>query len=204
MSSDYSLGEFESLAAKSLRGAGYPWGLATDGAHAARVLAQHGLPAADTVARLVSDVDRYGITTWSGDYSTDPAAPVCPIFCGVALADLGLSALAGLSEVIGSRPVIEPLLLAPFVANCELNWGCGQVIVSPGAIRFGGSAPANPTTLTIIEVEAPPKSDVSSQRATRAVVTPETLAVLEHFAGRTYAPATDASRRGAGENPASL
>jgi len=197
MGLDLSLGELQALAAKALRGVGYPWGLADDGAHAARVLAQHGIASAEAVAQLAGRADRLGPAIRTlGNSST---APVCPISFGAAVADLDGTAEVEFERLVGSRPLCQPQLVAPFVADCQIIWPAGRVAVRANTIQLAGSPPSDPTQVEITAHE--PETLVQRPNwATRAVVSAETLAALEHFAGRTYAPATEASRRGAGES----
>ena len=107
------MGEFTALVAKALRGAGYPWGLAEDGASSASTLAQHHFPAGDVVARLLGHVDRHGFDRLMvGNVDTDADGPLCPIWVGVAVSDDPTFA-----PVLSNREVLEPLLLAPWAWN---------------------------------------------------------------------------------------
>ena len=183
---DLSLGEFEALAAKALRGAGYTWGIAADGAHAARVLARNELPAADILARLIDHVD--------GEQATD----ACPLTCGAAAADLGGQPLH-LASVLDGRTVIEPLLLAPFLRDCRLDWATGHVVVRNDAITMEGEHPSGATSVQVTSCDPADSHQAPAPPATRASVSGQTYTTLVDFAGRTYAPATEESRNaGAG------
>jgi len=202
MDLDLSLGEFEALAAKALRGTGYSWGAATDGAHAALVLAQNGLPAAEIALRLVTHVEYHGPgTSVLQDPSSGRAtAPICAVTYGAALSDLAGAAPDLVASVAKSRPVIEPLLLAPFLTNCVIGWADGSVCVTHRGIELNGSIPVGAVHITI-DFDGYAGTDLedgcavrSHKGSTRAVVTPATYWSLQAFAARTYAPASKQSR----------
>ena len=140
-----SLGEFEALVRKAFRGAGYPWGLAEDGANAARTLAECGEPAGASVVRLLEAVRDVPLSElMPGDDWHAPSGTACPICVGACLEDVG-------RPEVELGPMHEPALLLP---------------------------------------EPPAVGD----RHDRVELDAETLAALEGWAHRTYAPDTEASR----------
>ncbi len=205
MTLDLSLSEFTALVAKAFRGAGYPWGLANDGAYAARVLAQHRWPAAEIVARLLTEADRYGVNALAVDAAlavdtTLIDAPLCPVCLGAALADLGDSAVSHAASLMDSRPVLEPVLLTPWLTNCQIAWGEGEAAISDAGIEGTGTMPSGAAAITVTALDDTTTTPPVAARATRAPVEQATYELLLELAGRTYAPATEESRNaGAGE-----
>ncbi len=102
-----SLSEFQALVRKAFRGAGYPWGLAEDGAAAARTLAECGEDAGAAVARLLDAVEGRELAELMPDDNwVAPGGTACPICVGACLRDLGL-------PDVELGPVFEPTLLLP-------------------------------------------------------------------------------------------
>ena len=173
-----SLGEFEALIAKALRGVGYSWGLVEDGAWAARQCAiSADDPAAmiDALCELLRAADGDSLGMPDAEWSTN-AGYVCPIALGTTIVDSGMLA----SEPVG--PVAAPVLLTPFLDRVGATFSdaedgrLGLAWLTARRNRFGGKS-----------------------RRSRVHVSKEQLAELEEFAHRTYAPATEESRRrGAG------
>ncbi len=111
---DLSLSEFESLAFMALRGAGYPWGLAADGALAARRLAQAGQPATTTVLGLVDQLDEVVVADVAPDPASrwrSPSGVLCPICVGAALNDFSPSEEV-IELVLADDGLVEPTLAA--------------------------------------------------------------------------------------------
>lgn len=93
---DLSMSELHALTRKALRGAGYEWGLAEDGARAAVWLAARGRPAAEVIAALLEG---------------DIAPETCPIRAGCRLADARPAPPAEVGELV------LPVLVVPFVSD---------------------------------------------------------------------------------------
>ena len=205
-----SLSEVEALALKAARGAGYSWGLAEEAAFATRWLCEQGL---DGLRVLADHLD--GLLT-SGQAPLPPqmhalqwraadTTPLCPIMTGAAINDhFGLPEgprQGGLT--IG--PVAFPALMLPFVAIAAarekvaavLGWARCKVIVADGALlALEGNAACNVAqsiNLTVI-ARATPAPRPFAGLPTK----PDTGHLLAGLAHRTYVPATDQSRRGAG------
>src|SRR5258708_27120225 len=114
----WSLNEIEAEVKKAVRGAGLAWGLAEEGAKAARWLAARAI---DPLPALIDVLDRHatgnGISTaitLTGDGHWTAPAPLCPITFGATLCDHARSIVAG-GTMAG--PVARPLLVVPFVAR---------------------------------------------------------------------------------------
>lgn len=195
-----SLGEFRALVAKAFRGAGYPWGLTEDGAYAARRLAEFGLDSGPMVVRLLQFADGRPLIDLLPDIdapTTESRSPRCPVCVGATLADRGL----GPPLVIGT--VVEPLLAGPIIATAmsrtgkvvRLSWDSGALTLGDDRFSLDGALPDGPIVVTAGQSSTPATTEITH---TRVELDDLTFDALERFAHRTYAPATDASRQGAG------
>lgn len=185
---DLSLGELEALATKAARGAGMPWGLAAEAGHSVRVLAGAGAPGG---ARLAGLLTSYGQVArprrdkgvWRGD------GALCPVTLGAALADFAEPARTG--------PVAAPALLAGGIARLAdlrptLEWAGGVIWASPNGLGCSGKLDALVADEAELTLGTAP-AQITRAR-TRANVSDEVLSILNRFAHKTYAPATEASR----------
>ena len=186
----WSLGETQSLAQKACVGAGYRWGQAEDAGRAVRFLCSYGIDGTEHLAVLLEKV---------GDGPVDGSA--CPISLGTRIADGDLSIGA---EPVALDRIAAPHLLIPFVAWAAAKHGQWlnltlpdvTVTVAPsGRIRM-----AERTGSGIdVRVMTPATDDLPAPHMTRATIAPRPRKILNQFAGRTYAPATEESRaKGAG------
>jgi hypothetical protein len=131
--------------------------------------------------------------------------PLCPIRTGTALCDIARS-LPG--EGMALSRVLVPGLILPFIADAArlreapltLSWRGGIAGVGPEGL---------PRASGIVKLAELAESDLflhpggialpAATRETRAYPDPDAWAALEALARKTYAPATEASRRsGAG------
>ena len=144
--------------------------MAEEAARAARALCCAGLPGLDALAMRLS---------FGGP---------CPIAAGCAIADRG-----ALPEALD---VAAPLLLLPFVAPmpAELRWDGGWMRAGSGGIAAGGAVLAPRATVVV----APGAAGGAAGCAVRATGSDWAMRRLGALAARTRAPATEASRRGAG------
>lgn len=194
-----SLGEFRALVAKAFRGAGYSWGLTEDAAFASMRLAEFGLEAGPVVARLLEATQGFVTTqlmpseTWECE-----GALLCPVCVGTSLVDVGECAEVSLDRVA------EPILLAPFLLSLiepggdgfVIAWDGGRCEVGIDSITQSGSAADDLQTVVITRQRV---NRTASTRQSRVELDMATQTAIEAFAHRTYAPATEASRRaGAG------
>lgn len=172
MTQDLSLGELQSLCVKAARGAGRAVGAAEDAGHAVRWLTARGEDGAGALVQLLEATD--GVDARDMIPALPAYTPVkqaiCPLALGGYLSDMGVLP----DGPIG--PVWSPTLLLPFVADLAPN----GVDIDPGT--------------TFLRPRTTPRVPIY----TRAQITPETLDALLAFAARTYAPATEQSRAGAG------
>jgi len=196
---DLSLGEFEALVAKAMRGAGYSWGLTEDGAHALRRLAEFGLPAAELAVTLLRAVEPIEITEVmpTPDWLV-PRDWLCPVCVGAAVADRRSCPDAEIG------PVLLPAVVGPIAASTfgesdtggyALSWDGGTLeVTAAGIVATGDLMPAS----TLVTIRRDEHLVVHPQARRRINLSSTNLGELERFAGRTYAPATEASRAGAG------
>jgi len=208
-----SLAEIETLGMKAARGAGLSWGMAEEAGMAARWLAAHRLPGPELLLRHLESFDRrawravapiVGARIWR----TDDGAALCPLAAGAALSDR-----AGLADGPGARPitlepVADPGLLLPFAALAarglgrplRIAWNGMVAVVAAAGVAFEAderSVMDATAARVVIEPAAPPAALRGAEAAPRRVP----LAVwqgLDRLAFRTYVPASEASRAGAG------
>lgn len=189
MTAVWSLNEIQSLALKAARGAGFDWGVAEDAGQAVRWLSARDLPGADALLTACGAGAR--------------AAPeTCSLTIGCALSD----GLIGVSE-FATRPVTSPLLILPFMAwraerektSLALHWNDSDFLVRADGELFIEAETVNPKTAEVTIRSHEPDDLVHVREGFRATVGCEIYVSLSELAGRTYAPATEASREsGAG------
>lgn len=195
-----SLGEFQAAAAKALRGAGYSWGMAAEGAGACRTLASMGYDPSHSLLRLLLAVEEMGVDAVRPDDTWATASGrICPLSAGAAMSDAPPTGPLALANVI------EPLLLIPTLAvlasddsGFAMRWDGGSVVIGVDGPDGWGVPPI--AEIAIEPAAAPP---ARAGRATRVDIRNAALEELNRFAHRTYAPSTDASRAagaGAGLN----
>lgn len=206
-----SLTEIDAMGRKAARGAGFSWGMAEEAGRAARWLSAWRLPGPETLLAALEALDgavaRYAPSPDGPIWQAD-AGVLCPIAAGAALCDRAGALARGSAVCLG--PVIAPALMVP-----PLFWAARDLGVTIG-LHGGGIAlfatPEGPavqdwapllarTTAGEVRVacaDAAPYRPVGP-RCDAWPVPVETWRALERFAARTYAPATEASRRlGAG------
>ncbi|UWQ21492.1 DUF3726 domain-containing protein [Jannaschia sp. W003] len=174
-----SMGETAALAVRATRGAGRSWGLAEEAGRAVRWLSAHGR---DGVGALRRNLEGRN----------------CALITGCALAD-------GARD-LGRDGVwfdgIEIELLLPFAADAALarggtvsvDWEGGHATTDGDVLCMEGAAPGRG------KVHVRPGGSVgpAGPRLFRVEPDPCDWAALEDLAARTYAPATEGSRAGAG------
>ena len=200
-----SLNEIEVTAKKAARGAGYPWGLAEEAAKATRWLCIHGIDGSAALAALLQQIDSSDVADWSpviGDVTWHASGHVlCPVATGAAIADRAHE-FAVKNVTLGS--IAQPILLVPFASflaqqaknTVTVTWPEATAVTGDERFRLDGPLPdVSPWATVAIggEVGEP------GRRCHRAHPESDTWKVLNAFAHRTYAPATEESRlKGAG------
>lgn len=205
-----TLAETESYLRKAARARGLDWGIAEEAGKAARWLAAFNLPGPEILfahlQQLSGDEYRQFIPDCAFEPWQAPGGWLCPIITGAALADRSAQLLDGHSFQLATTAY--PLLLAATVgqaARCHhqvftTSWA--EVRVS--CFENGLSIEGNHDDLLLAEVDR-----VSCQRGDLDAPQqlPSTMAYgidadlfkrIDQLAFQTYAPATAASRAGAG------
>ncbi len=199
-----SLGEVDAMARKAARGAGYAWGLAEEAGSAVRWLEARGLDGCAALAATLQTVDQ-GLDGFSPDADwTSASGALCPVMTGAALSDQ----IADFETELSFGPVIAPILLVPVVAymamqrqqDMTLEAGSGRAVVNGGGLRTEGPFSTGACAVTIRAGGAGDGGALQvAELRTRSDVLPDIWDQLDHFATKTYAPATEASRlKGAG------
>ena len=203
----HSLNEIEATAKRAARGAGLSWGIAEEAAKACRWLASHKLPGVTALAELLTLIDgvpHRNVSPISLDGAwTAPSGRLCPLASGTALNDC--------AELLLKEKPIEminlsyPLLLIPFAAwasvhintPVKVSWSNVTISTNGKCIEINNSSPhINVEIATVLSCY--PAKDFqtgASKPGMRGIIEPSAWVRLTEFSDRTYAPATDASRR---------
>lgn len=224
--SEASVNEVSALAKKAARGAGYSWSLADEAAFAVSWLCHRGLDGPGALATHLQHVHGVDLTTIQLQSLQQPWAGgengLCALACGTALTDTLHIELA--DEQIYER-VITPYLLLPFLAYrneqlCKRTQRPWQTLITTAtfeaeltstnthtAVEVHDNEPAitaanQPTegtvTCRITELDSRAKVLAQPLLHHRSILCAKVLDTLNRFAANTYAPATEASRQGAG------
>jgi len=200
----FSLNEVEATAKRATRGAGYSWGLAEEASKATRWLCANGFDGAGTLARLLDQTDAVpkedlSVQSIAADW-TSSTGQICPLIAGATLADS--AAQMGAQGVV-MHNVLHPAFVLPFAAAAaksvnhalSVNWD-GQAIVCDATGLCDADAEMASTTPVAKHLTVTLGGSVQSPlpKVTRATPNATDWAVLNRFAHRTFAPATDASR----------
>ena len=224
-----SCNEVEALVKRAARGVNQSWGMADESARATRWLVERGLPGpeamlqllelhdADTLVKPVVEQEQW--SSASGDL-------LCPVITGTALSDFSM--LLAQYKSIHCTDVACPLLLLPFVAQASLTlnaclsmcWESVHCVVEGNRVAMnvdttqmeqGAGASNAASAAVIVELNvAAIDEQLKSQpdlreikRVPRASVEQQCWTRLGAYAHRTYAPASEESRRlgaGAGDS----
>ena len=200
----WSLGETAALATKAARGAGMPWGLADETGVAVSWLHAHGIPGLAALCRYLKWRDNGIVTQWPDRPAG--AACYCPIALGTAYMD------GAIPLTLATGTIREPVLMLPFIAKRNTGQPM-QVDLGDMSIHLSKDGFCSPYLNTALLIS---QANCTINHATdTAAMAPNELtqrvpsyffgcvAVLNEFAKKTYAPATDESRMagaGAGLN----
>ena len=194
-----TLSEITSTCQKAARGAGCPWGLAEEAGIAARVLAMHGLPGPETVARLLR-------TPRACPCDGRVTAPACGIAAAARLSDR-IGALDGdettLEATAGTLLLAAPLLLEAAQGGGGFTLTCDGVTLAcgPGGVQVAAAPGDWPSAAHRITLRrsAPPDAAIPATWTSREI-DGESWQRLEALAARTLVPDSDSSRA-AGAGP---
>jgi len=198
----WSVGETSSLAIKAARGVGMPWGIAEEAGFALRWLIRSGAPGVAAICRYLSAYERAMKVPEAGSTLVTPCDWICPLHLGTAISD------GGISLPFEQSSVREPLLLLPFLASqatdshsVVLKMGTKSIIVSTDGFSTNMVEAAmliNEANCTIDfgSVDSGVTKQIGYRIPSTAI---EHIETLNRFAHKTYAPATEESRKaGAG------
>ena len=200
----YSLNEIEATAKKAARGAGYSWGMAEEAGKATRWLCIQGQEGCATLAGYLIQMDGQVLSEHmphmlSGEWQAK--STLCPLISGAALSDCAADLL---SDDIILNEVAHAALLLPFAGRAAVRLNRVVALECDGAravtngieLALEGAFSTHAAQVTVsLQAEMP----AALPRFTRGTPTAKDLATLNKFAHRTYAPATEESRRlGAG------
>ncbi len=207
---ELSIGELDALVFKAYRGAGFSWGLSQEAGRAAAWMAMCGLPAAGSFAELLYQTNGIEHSTLTpvmadGNWRSSAGSGCCPVITGTMLSDFGWTQ----GRKLTLSAVYVPLILAPFVSVCAASAGTALCVSSgdvsivlmangrlacPGDVGF-----VSQETIVVSEWQSSNSEiDDTAPLVRRAAISDVAMERLETLAHRTYVPATELSRSGAG------
>ncbi|TCL09898.1 uncharacterized protein DUF3726 [Shimia isoporae] len=201
----FSLNEVEAMAKNAARGGHYSWAMAKEAGRATRWLCAQGQDGCGALAGMlrVQEAEKLLPPSVRGEEWRADTGKLCPLSVGTAASDRAASLTGQVTVVHG---VVFPLLLMPFFSSASRV--SGQIVfaqvdeakakVAADGIRLQGAFPdeASQVIITFGSGNFEP-----AEKHTRAIPRDEDWLSLKFFAHRTYAPATEESRRlGAGES----
>lgn len=195
------MGETRALAQKAARGAGLSWGMAEEAGFAVIWLQAFGAPGVQALSHYLSwrDTSRSSLTAIADSAPLQQqGALYCPLALGTALSDAG-------KIPIGKLGVVQqPLLLTPFLATCSvtttLRLSFAEVRMSLNRHSLNITGPRCGLLIQQAHCQVQRQSGASGTPASGPVYSrvPGTeeaaISVLNDFAARTYAPASEQSR----------
>ncbi len=210
MSARLTLAEAESYLRKAAQAVGLDWGIAEEAGKAARWLAAFDLPGPQIMFAHLTALEGRDYREWIPDCAAEPwqaaGGLLCPVITGAALADRSARMLSGHEFHLGKTAY--PLLLAATVGQAAR---CHKAVftTSWAGLRLscfenGLSIEGNRDDLLLAQVDAVSCREDDLETPQQL---PSTLAYeideavfkqIDQLAFRTYAPATEASRAGAG------
>jgi hypothetical protein len=205
-----TLAEIESYLRKAARASGLDWGIAEEAGKAARWLAAFGLPGPELMLAHLQQLAGKDYRQFIPDCARDPwQAPgglLCPVITGAALADRSAQLLGG--HVFRLTTTAYPLLLAATVgqaARCHRRvfttaWAGVRVSCFENGLSIEGDradlqlARVDSVSCRLDELRKPQQLPSTLAYAIDSAVFEQ----IDALALQTYAPATEASRAGAG------
>lgn len=205
----YSLSEIEAQARKAVRGAGFAWGYAEEAGKAVRWLATYQLPSVELLAAYLKRrqpvPEQYQAPVLeSQNWKPLDNGTLCPLLTGACLCDLRAQVL---EAPLVLQQMAAPLLLLPYFAflagalntTGEIHWPgvrlhCqGNYLQHVEDDQLGVSIASSVYCHLLAQNNPAHKPYCTGQ-----VVEDKIWQILDEFAYRTYVPASEVSRRGAG------
>ena len=210
MSYAITLAEVEAQLRKAARAVGLGWGMAEEAGKSARWLAAFALPGAELMLAHLQALQDCDYPPWAPDVEHEPwqaaGGKLCPVITGAALADRAAWLLEGRSIRLGCTAY--PLLLVATLGQAArfhrtaftASWDRIEVTCFGHDLAIAGDETALTLTETDSVVCRHDPDAVAQQHASSLAysIDEESLAAIDALAYRTYAPATDESRAGAG------
>ncbi len=210
MSYRLTLAETETSLRKVARACGLDWGLAEEAGKAARWLAAFNLPGPETMLAHLQELagkDYHAFMPQAGPQPWHASGGLlCPIVTGAALADRSAQMIDG--RVFNLGPTAWPLLLAATVgqaARCHQTvfttaWAGVRVSCFENGLSIDGNR--DDLLLTRVDVVSCQQDDLSDPQQLPSTlayaIDEEIVKRINELACKIYAPATAASRAGAG------
>ena len=205
-----TLAEIEFYLRKAARAMRLDWGICEEAGKAARWLAAFDLPGPELLLAQLQQIENRTYRDFIPDCNKSPwqspCGLVCPIIAGAALADRSAQMLEG--KVFELAGVTHPLLLAATVGQAAR---CHQTVfttswagVSVSCFENGLSVDGNRDDLLLAKVDS---VSCRQNEGSTSQQLPSTMAYsvdsdiwgqIDALAFKTYAPATEESRAGAG------
>ncbi len=197
----WSLGEARALCIKAAKGTGFSWGLAEETGAAVQWLHASNAPGVEALAQYLDwRADNikllcHGASRFSENHNESKA--YCPIELGCAIQDLGFAGIDQLGNIIGK--VCQPLLLVPFISRAHnspitIKWENAAISAHSGGMQ----SVSNKVDLVCEQSICTAKIDSQKIHIDRQTRVPSedqaSIDRLNYYAGKTYAPATEASR----------
>jgi hypothetical protein len=205
-----TLAETETSLRKVARACGLDWGLAEEAGKAARWLAAFNLPGPETMLAHLQELagkDYHAFMPQAGPQPWHASGGLlCPIVTGAALADRSAQMIDG--RVFNLGPTAWPLLLAATVgqaARCHQTvfttaWAGVRVSCFENGLSIDGNR--DDLLLTRVDVVSCQQDDLSDPQQLPSTlayaIDEEIVKRINELACKIYAPATAASRAGAG------
>lgn len=209
-----SLNEVTSLAKKAVRGAGMSWGVAEEAASSVQWLSAHKLPGPALLAGLLERQQDLDIKSVSPQVDQHPwessGEHVCPLLTACVFSDNAALWQQPAQNGIEIVELAYPLLLLPTIAKVsaalgiwmQVSWDKVVINTDGKSACIQGSIDALTTVQTKRLYCLNAKDMLTLEHSVpRQPVDRLSWEVLEAYAQRTYAPATEESRRlGAGDD----
>jgi hypothetical protein len=211
MSYILTLAECEVYLRKCARATGLSWGIAEEAGKTSRWLAAYGLPGPQMVFAQLENLQGQPYQNFIPDCSNDVWQAgdelLCPFITGAALADRSYEMLKGRGFRLAE--VAYPLLLVATVGMAaryyrtvfKIRWDSVSVSCFENGIKIEGDR-ANllcPQTDSVICEPGLSSSQADQLPSTLSYAIPdEAWTAIDALSFKTYAPATEASRAGAG------
>ena len=210
MKEKYTLAEIEVYLRKAAQATGLGWGLAEEAGKAARWLAAFNLPGAELMLAHLQQLEGKDYRAYfplnTSDTWQAEAQYLCPIVTGAALADRSAQMLDGAEFRLGR--IAYPLLLAATVgqaARChKTTFTTSWAGVHINCFENGISIEGNNDDLLLVSAESARclqtggSSPEMLPGTTAYSIDVDIWTAIDALAFKTYAPATKASRAGAG------